>query len=51
MNIWDLLCHGLRAKDRSFNASFKTNLDKIYLDRGSTSRIWRVILNLINNAF
>ncbi|MEH6536540.1 MAG: GAF domain-containing protein [Psychroserpens sp.] len=47
-----LAYHGLRAKDRSFNASFKTYLDEnlpktdvIPQDFG------RVILNLINNAF
>lgn len=44
--------HGLRAKDKSFNADFKTELD------GSLSKIevvpqdiGRVLLNLINNAF
>ncbi|MEP7374751.1 MAG: ATP-binding protein [Chitinophagaceae bacterium] len=44
--------HGLRAKDKSFNATMKTDFD------GSISKIniipqdiGRVILNLINNAF
>jgi len=44
--------HGLRAKDKSFNADFKTDLDQslpkvdvIPQDLG------RVVLNLINNAF
>jgi len=44
--------HGLRAKDKSFNATFKTDFD------GSIGNIniipqdiGRVILNLINNAF
>jgi signal transduction histidine kinase len=47
-----LAYHGLRAKDKSFNASFKTefdpNLPKVNIvpqDMG------RVVLNLINNAF
>ena len=47
-----LAYHGLRAKDKSFTANFKTDLD------GSIGRIsiipqdmGRVILNLINNAF
>ena len=47
-----LAYHGLRAKDKSFNAKFETNLDtsigKINIlpqDMG------RVILNLINNSF
>ena len=47
-----LAYHGLKAKDRSFNAAIKTDFDKsigniniIPQDMG------RVILNLINNAF
>jgi len=47
-----LAYHGLRAKDKSFNADFKTELDEslpkiklIAQDMG------RVLLNLINNAF
>ncbi len=47
-----LAYHGLRAKDKSFNATFKTDFDRsiglipiIPLDIG------RVILNLIGNAF
>jgi signal transduction histidine kinase len=47
-----LAYHGLRAKDKSFNAAFKTefdpNLPKVNIipqDMG------RVVLNLINNAF
>ena len=44
--------HGLRAKDKSFNADFQTNLDpdKPLLDIVPQD-IGRVILNLINNAF
>ncbi|MCK5638345.1 MAG: GHKL domain-containing protein, partial [Flavobacteriaceae bacterium] len=44
--------HGLRAKNKSFNADFKTDLDE------SLSKVevipqdlGRVVLNLINNAF
>jgi signal transduction histidine kinase len=44
--------HGLRAKDKSFNAIFETNLDpamgKIMV---VPQDIGRVILNLVNNAF
>lgn len=47
-----LAYHGIRAKDKSFNADFKTNLDenlpKIPL---VTQDFGRVLLNLINNAF
>ena len=47
-----LAYHGLRAKDKSFNATLKTNFD----DRIGTINIipqdmGRVILNLITNAF
>jgi two-component system NtrC family sensor kinase len=44
--------HGLRAKDKSFNADFKLELDpdlpKVNV---VASDIGRVILNLVNNAF
>ena len=44
--------HGLRAKDKSFNADFKTdfdpNLPKVNV---VPQDIGRVLLNLINNAF
>jgi signal transduction histidine kinase len=47
-----LAYHGLRAKDKSFNADFKTdfdsNLPKIEV---IPQDIGRVLLNLINNAF
>jgi len=47
-----LAYHGLRAKDKSFNASFETDFDetigKINL---IPQDIGRVILNLLNNAF
>jgi len=47
-----LAYHGLRAKDKSFNATMKTDFDESI---GSFSiipqDIGRVILNLINNAF
>jgi two-component system NtrC family sensor kinase len=47
-----LAYHGLRAKDKSFNATFKTDLDKT-IDKVNIvpQEIGRVILNLINNAF
>jgi signal transduction histidine kinase len=47
-----LAYHGLRAKDKSFNAKFETNLDKD-VDKVSVipQDIGRVILNLVNNAF
>lgn len=44
--------HGLRAKDKSFNATIETDfdlsLDKVLL---SPQDLGRVILNLLNNAF
>jgi signal transduction histidine kinase len=47
-----LAYHGLRAKDKSFNAKFETSLDKSI---GKVSvipqDIGRVLVNLINNAF
>jgi len=47
-----LAFHGLRAKDKSFNAKFETHFDpaagKISI---MAQDIGRVILNLINNAF
>lgn len=44
--------HGLKAKDKSFNASFETNFDKSLPKLNLiTQDIGRVILNLINNAF
>src|SRR5580765_1241994 len=47
-----LAYHGLRAKDKTFNAIFKTDLDKT-IDKVNIvpQEIGRVILNLINNAF
>ena len=47
-----LAFHGLRAKDKSFNAKFETNLDPtIGTLNVVPQEIGRVILNLINNAF
>ena len=47
-----LAYHGLRAKDKSFNAKFETNFDnKIGEINIVQQDIGRVILNLINNAF
>jgi signal transduction histidine kinase len=47
-----LAYHGFRAKDKSFNADFKTDLDE-GLQKISVvpQDIGRVLLNLINNAF
>ncbi len=47
-----LAYHGLRAKDKSFNAKFETYLD-LTLPKVNVmlQDIGRVILNLINNAF
>lgn len=44
--------HGLRAKDKSFNATMKTDFDKT-LDKINIipQDIGRVLLNLFNNAF
>src|SRR5207237_7878832 len=47
-----LAYHGLRAKDKSFNAKFETDFDKsIEKINIIPQEIGRVILNLINNAF
>jgi two-component system, NtrC family, sensor kinase len=44
--------HGLRAKDKSFNADFATKFDTtLALINVEPQDIGRVILNLINNAF
>lgn len=47
-----LAYHGLRAKDKSFNANFSTELAKDLPELNVKQQdIGRVILNLINNAF
>ncbi len=47
-----LAYHGLRAKDKSFNASFETQFDDtIGIINIQPQEMGRVILNLINNAF
>ncbi len=44
--------HGLRAKDKSLNADFKTDFDESIGDINMVSQdIGRVLLNLFNNAF
>lgn len=44
--------HGLRAKDKSFNADFKTDFDENLQKINIVSQdIGRVLLNLFNNAF
>ena len=44
--------HGLRAKDKNFNAGFKTDLDEIIGKINIVPQdIGRVLLNLFNNAF
>ncbi|GEO07897.1 hypothetical protein SAE01_03930 [Segetibacter aerophilus] len=44
--------HGLRAKDKSFNATFKTDFDESIKEIEVIPQdIGRVLLNLINNAF
>jgi len=47
-----LAYHGLRAKDQSFNASFKTDFDQTIGNINIVPQdIGRALLNLINNAF
>jgi two-component system, NtrC family, sensor kinase len=47
-----LAYHGLRAKDKSFNATFKTDFDKSVGKINIIPQdIGRVLLNLYNNAF
>ena len=44
--------HGLRAKDKTFNAKFETDFDESIKPINVVPQdIGRVILNLINNAF
>ena len=44
--------HGLRAKDKNFNADFKTDFDEsIGKINIVPQNIGRVLLNLFNNAF
>jgi len=44
--------HGLRAKEKSFNASFKTDFDKTIGNINVVPQdMGRVLLNLVNNAF
>ncbi len=44
--------HGLRAKDKSFNATLKTDFDeRIFKTNVIPQEIGRVLLNLFNNAF
>jgi two-component system, NtrC family, sensor kinase len=47
-----LAYHGLRAKDKTFNAEFKTEFDEsIGKINVQPQEMGRVVLNLINNAF
>src|SRR5690606_26006679 len=47
-----LAYHGLRAKDKSFNARFETELDETLVPIHVVPQdLGRVVLNLINNAF
>ncbi len=47
-----LAYHGLRAKDKSFNATLKTDFDETIGDINIIPQdIGRVLLNLYNNAF
>ena len=47
-----LAYHGMRAKDKSFNAAIKTDFDEsVGLIKVISQDIGRVILNLITNAF
>jgi len=44
--------HGLRAKDKTFNAAFDLNLDEsLPVVKVISQEIGRVLLNVINNAF
>jgi two-component system, NtrC family, sensor kinase len=48
----NLAYHGFRAKDKSFNANFKTDMDPSLPNVNVVVQdIGRVLLNLINNAF
>ena len=52
MSILRLAYHGLRAKDKSFNADIKTNFDDTIGKINIVPQdIGRVLLNVFNNAF
>ena len=52
MNICDWLIMDLRAKDKSFNATLKTDFDETIGNINIIPQdIGRVLLNLYNNAF
>ena len=52
MNICGLAYHGFRAKDKTFNATMKTDFDEsIGKINIIPQDIGRVLLNLYNNAF
>jgi hypothetical protein len=46
-----LAYHGLRAKDKSFNADLKTGFDNSIKNKCHSTGYWQSNLNLINNAF
>jgi signal transduction histidine kinase len=50
--FFNLAYHGLRAKDKTFNATLSTNLDKNLPPIAAVQQdMGRVMLNLFNNAF
>ncbi len=52
MSICGLAYHGLRAKDKSFNADFRVELDESLPKINILAQDFgRVLLNMINNAF
>src|SRR4051794_6203130 len=52
MNILRLSYHGMRAKDKAFNATIKTDFDTTIGKINIVPQdIGRVLLNLFNNAF
>ncbi len=52
MNVCVWLYHGLRAKDKSFNAEMVSHLDEVLAKVNVIPQdMVRVMLNLFNNAF
>ncbi len=44
--------HGFRAKDKSFNATMKTDFDETHWkNKYHSAGYWKGVLNLFNNAF
>ena len=51
MNIYDLAYHGLRAKDKSFNATLKTDFDETHWQHQYHSAgYWKSVIEFIQQC-